>query len=98
LHTFDRGIDMTARVRRDRLEVQHDREPELPVADVAAPVGSDEVPYVEPVEYGLRVGWETEAVRLEAADFLMPSQVQQSSRRRLARVMARMREQARLDP
>ena len=89
---------MTARVRRDRLEVQHDREPELPVADGAAPVGIDEVPYVEPVEYGLRVGWESEAVRLEAADFLMPSQVQQSSRRRLARVMARMREQARLDP
>jgi hypothetical protein len=88
---------MTARVRRDRLEVQHDREPELPVADVTAP-GSDEVPYVEPVEYGLRVGWESEAVRLEAADFLVPSQVQQSSRRRLARVMARMREQARLDP
>jgi hypothetical protein len=90
---------MTARVRKDRLEVQHDREPELPVADVAAPTGSDEIPYVEPVEYGLRVGWEAEAVRLEPADFLMPpSQVQQSSRRRLARVMARMREQARLDP
>ena len=89
---------MTARVRRDRLEVQHDRGPELPVADAATPVGSDEVPYVEPVEYGLRVGWETEAVRLEAADFLAPSQVRQSSRRRLARVMARMREQARLDP
>ena len=48
---------MTARVRRDRLEVQHDREPELPVADVAGPVSSDEFPYVEPVEYGLRVGW-----------------------------------------
>jgi hypothetical protein len=89
---------MVARVRRDRLEVQHDREPEPPVADVVAPVGSYEIPYVEPVEYGLRVGWETEAVRLEAADFLMPTQVQQSSRRRLARVMARMREQARLDP
>jgi hypothetical protein len=89
---------MTARVRRDRLEVQHDREPELGVAAVAAPTGSDEIPYVEPVEYGLRVGWETEAVRLEAADFLVSSQVQLSSRRRLARVMARMREQARLDP
>jgi hypothetical protein len=88
---------MTARVRRDRLEVQHNHEPELPAADLAAPVGSDEIPYVEPEEYGLRVGWETEAVRLEAADFLMPSRVQQSSRRRLARVMARMREQARLD-
>jgi hypothetical protein len=90
---------MTARVRRDRLEVQHDHEPELPVADAAgATSGGDEIPYVEPVEYGLRVGWESEAVRLEAADFLRPSQVQQSSRRRLARVMARMREQARLDP
>jgi hypothetical protein len=89
---------MTARVRRDRLEVQHDREPELPVAHVPASVSSEEIPYVEPAEYGLRVGWESEAVRLEAAEFLMPSQVQQSSRRRLARVMARMREQARLDP
>ena len=89
---------MTARVRRDRLEVQHEREPELPVADAPATTGRDEIPYVEPVEYGLRVGWENEAVRLEAADFLMPSRVQQSSRRRLARVMARMREQARLDP
>jgi hypothetical protein len=89
---------MTARIRRDRLEVRHDRKPELPVVDVATPVGSDEIPYVEPVEYGLRVGWESEAVRLEAADFLVRSPVQQSSRRRLARVMARMREQARLDP
>ena len=89
---------MTARVRRDRLEVQHDHEPEPPVAGAAATAGREEIPYVEPVEYGLRVGWETEAVRLEAADFLVPSRVQQSSRRRLARVMARMREQARLDP
>ena len=89
---------MTARVRRDRLEVQPDREPELPVADAAATGGREEIPSVEPVEYGLRVGWETEAVRMEAADFLVPSQVQQSSRRRLARVMARMREQARLGP
>ena len=89
---------MTARVRKDRLEVQHDREPGVTVADASATRGREEIPYVEPVEYGLRVGWESEAVRLEAADFLMPSQVQQSSRRRLARVMARMREQARLDP
>ena len=89
---------MTARVRRDRLEVQHDREPELPVVDAASTTGRDGIPYVAPVEYGLRVGWETEAVRLEPADFLVPSRVQQSSRRRLARVMARMREQARLDP
>ena len=89
---------MTARVRRERLEVTHDRAPELPAADRPAPVGSDEIPYVEPVAYGLRVGWEAEAVRLEPADFLLPSRVQQSSRRRLARVMARMREQARLDP
>jgi hypothetical protein len=89
---------MTARVRKDRLELQHDGEPEATVADSSASLGSDQIPYVEPVEYGLRVGWESEAVRLEAADFLMPSQVQQSSRRRLARVMARMREQARLDP
>jgi hypothetical protein len=89
---------MTARVRRDRLEVRHDQEPVTPVADGAPTPASDEIPYVEPVEYGLRVGWETEAVRLEAADFLVSSQVRLSSRRRLARVMARMREQARLDP
>ena len=86
---------MAARVRKDRLEVHPDGEPAGNDGSGGAP---GEIPYVEPDQYGLRVGWESEAVRLEAADFLMPSQVQQSSRRRLARVMARMREQARLDP
>jgi hypothetical protein len=93
--TIDRGIEMAARVRRDRLEVH--REPEV-TDGPPGPTAPDEIPYVEPAQYGLRFGWESEAVRVEAADFLAPSQVQQSSRRRLARAMARMREEARTDP
>ena len=89
---------MTARVRRDRLEVQHDREPELPVADVAAPPAATRSRTSSRSSTGCGSAGSPRPVRLEAADFLMPSQVQQSSRRRLARVMARMREQARLDP
>jgi hypothetical protein len=90
---------MTARLGKDRLEVHHAHDAGSRVDDGPAATGvPDEIPYVEPDQFGLRVGWESEAVRVEAADFLMPSHVQQSSRRRLARVMARMREQARNDP
>jgi hypothetical protein len=84
---------MAPRVRKDRLEVHPDREPAGTDASAGA---AREVPYVEPDQYGLRVGWESEAVRLEPAQFLV-APVQESSRRRLARVMARMREQASAD-
>jgi hypothetical protein len=84
---------MAAPVRRDRLEVHPDGEP----AGNDASGGAPEIPYVEPDQYGLRVGWESEAVRLEPAQFLVVPPVQESSRRRLVRVMARMREQASAD-
>ena len=89
---------MTGTGPRDRLEVQHDHEPEPPVVDGAATTSRDEIPYVEPVEYGLRVGSETEAVRLGAR--LSWCRQRSSSRPGdgWPRVMARMREQARLDP
>ena len=82
---------MAPEVRKDRLEVHPDRER---AGNDASGGGPGEVPYVEPDQYGLRVGWESEAVRLEPAQFLVTPPVQESSRRRLARVMARMREQA----
>jgi hypothetical protein len=85
---------MAARVRKDRLEVHPDGEPAGNDGSRGAP---GEIPYVEPDQYGLRVGWESEAVRLEPAQFLDVPPVQESSRRRLARVMARMREQASAD-
>ena len=89
---------MAAPVRKDRLEVQNSSAPEVVHHDVpATPPESTDLPYVEPEEYGLRVNWQSEAVRIEAAEFLVATRVQESSRRRLARVMARMREQARLD-
>ncbi len=63
----------------------------------AAPADSTDLPYVEPEDYGLRVNWQSEAVRIEAAEFLVATRVQESSRRRLARVMDRMRDQRRAD-
>ena len=87
---------MASRVRKDRLEVEKSSAPEVVQHDVpAAPADSTDLPYVEPEEYGLRVNWQSEAVRIEAAEFLVATRVQESSRRRLARAMARMREQVR---
>lgn len=89
---------MAARVRKDRLEVQQGSAPEVVHHDApAAPADSTDLPYVEPEDYGLRVNWQSEAVRIEAAEFLVATRVQESSRRRLARVMARMRDQRRAD-
>jgi hypothetical protein len=92
------GDRMAARVRKDRLEVQKNSAPEVVQHDApASPAGSTDLPYVEPEEYGLRVNWQSEAVRIEAAEFLVATRVQESSRRRLARAMARMRDQVRTE-
>jgi hypothetical protein len=89
---------MAARVRKDRLEVHQNSAPEVVHHDVpASPADSTDLPYVEPEEYGLRVNWQSEAVRIEAAEFLVATRVQESSRRRLARVIARMRDQVRTE-
>lgn len=58
----------------------------------AAP-GPDE--WVEPDLYGVRTSWQSEAVRIEAAEFLVATRVQESSRRRLAGLTQRLREQSR---
>lgn len=60
---------------------------------VAEPVALDETG--EPDMYGVRISWQSEAVRIEAAEFLVATRVQESSRRRLARLTQRLREQAR---
>lgn len=84
---------MTARMVKDRVELPHDPGP-VAADDQPLAAGSPaEAPYVEPEQYSLRVGAAAEAVRMEPAEFLATSRVQQSSRRRLARVMSRMREQ-----
>ncbi len=45
--------------------------------------------------YGVRTTWQSEAVRIEAAEFLVATRVQESSRRRLARLTQRWRDQSR---
>ena len=84
--------------------------PELPSADtgvvrpeavpdvgghLAGPTAAAEADdWVEPELYGVRTSWQSEAVRIEAAEFLVATRVQESSRRRLARLTQRLREQA----
>ena len=92
----DRGIEMTTRARADRLEVHHAVTPPAvhgsaglaPSSDVATDA---ERPYVEPDEYGLRSTWQSEAVRIEAAEFLVATRIQETSRRRLARAVEWLR-------
>jgi hypothetical protein len=95
------GIDMSSRIRRDHLEVTQvevtkNDAPEV-VRQEAIPVqpGAVEVPYVEPEEYGLRVNWQSEPVGMDPDEQPVTPRIQESSRRRLARVMARMRDQLR---
>jgi hypothetical protein len=73
-----------------------------PAADVtghlAGPAAAAEAEeWVEPELYGVRTSWQSEAVRIEAAEFLVATRVQESSRRRLARLTHRLREQARAE-
>jgi hypothetical protein len=82
---------MSPQARKDRLEVHHDRPPEV-VRHDAAPGDGSEIPYVEPEEYGLRVSWQSEAVKIEAAEFLVATRVQETRRRRLAWVAMRLRQ------
>jgi hypothetical protein len=87
---------MTTRARTDRLEVHHAVTPPAvhgsaglaPSSDIAT---DGERPYVEPEEYGLRSTWQSEAVRIEAAEFLVATRIQETSRRRLARAVEWLR-------
>ena len=91
---------MSPSARKDRLEVFHDRAPEVVRGDAASrdvrppagePEDGSEIPYVEPADFGLRVNWQSEAVKIEAAEFLVATRVQEDQRRRLARVAMRLR-------
>jgi hypothetical protein len=83
---------MSPQARKDRLEVHHDRAPEVVHRDGPPAAEGDEIPYVEPEEYGLRVNWQSEAVKIEAAEFMVATRVQEAQRRRLARVAMRLRQ------
>jgi hypothetical protein len=61
---------------------------------LAGAPAADPEEWVEPELYGVRTSWQSEAVRIEAAEFLVATRVQESSRRRLARLTQRLREQA----
>lgn len=62
---------------------------------LAGPLAAaDAEEWVEPELYGVRTSWQSEAVRIEAAEFLVATRVQEASRRRLARLTQRLREQA----
>jgi hypothetical protein len=45
----------------------------------------------EPEEYGLRVTWQSEAVRIEAAEFLVATRIQQAARIRAAHDLEQLR-------
>ncbi len=86
---------MATRARRDRLEVHRDAHPEVVPEPAASPspAPAPDSDWVEPELYGVRTSWQSEAVRIEAAEFLVATRVQEASRRRLARLTARMRDQ-----
>ncbi len=46
-------------------------------------------------EFGLRVNWQSEDERIEAAEFLLATRMQEDVRRRFARVTLTLREQNR---
>jgi hypothetical protein len=88
---------MTTRARTDRLEVHHAVAPpavhgSAGLAPSSAVTTDVERPYVEPAEYGLRSTWQSEAVRIEAAEFLVATRIQETSRRRLARAVEWLRQ------
>ena len=51
----------------------------------------DEHATVQQDEYGVRVNHQSEAVRLEAAEFLVATRAEQESRIRIARELAELR-------
>jgi hypothetical protein len=91
---------MTTQARTDRLEVHRAvappavRGPAGPASSSGRSTGATgaERPYVEPEVYGVRSTWQSEAVRIEAAEFLVATRVQETSRRRLARAVEWLKE------
>jgi hypothetical protein len=48
-------------------------------------------------EFGLRVNWQSESERIEAAEFLIATRLQEDVRRRVAAEMEVVREQSRVE-
>ena len=69
------------------LEVVFSDDPQAAEGDAAQDVD----PYEEPELYGVRVNWQSEAVRIEAAEFLVATRVQQASRIRAAQELEVLR-------
>jgi len=57
----------------------------------APPVDEDETPYEEPDQFGLRISWQSEDERLEAAEFLLATRIQEDTRLRLNREIDELR-------
>jgi len=69
--------------------------PDLTVVPDDRPVVVGEAvdePVDEPREYGVRVVWQSEDQRLEAAEFLLATRVQEQVRRRVARAAMDVRD------
>ncbi len=71
--------------------------PEPAATGAASDEAAENAESGEPMIYGVRTSWQSEAVRIEAAEFLVATRVQEDSRRRLARLVARLREQTRTE-
>jgi hypothetical protein len=60
-------------------------------------VSHEELPYEEPDQFGIRISWQSEAERLEAAEFLVATRIQEDTRRRTSREVDEMRHRADAD-
>ncbi|MGH8894921.1 MAG: hypothetical protein ACRDWY_16710 [Actinomycetes bacterium] len=75
------------------IEILHDRFPDDDAAldadaDSATAAGCEAE---DPDDYGVRVAWQSEAVRIEAAEFLVATRIQQDARLRAAHDLERLR-------
>ena len=57
----------------------------------APPVDDEDTPYEEPDQFGLRISWQSEDERLEAAEFLLATRIQEDTRLRLNREIDELR-------
>jgi len=55
-------------------------------------VSHEELPYEEPDQFGIRISWQSEAERMEAAEFLVATRIQEDTRRRTSREVDEMRQ------
>ena len=55
-------------------------------------VSHEELPYEEPDQFGLRISWQSEDERLEAAEFLLATRIQEDTRQRLNREIDELRQ------